>query len=81
MTIDSHTRLNDYKTAELLLGRSVMENANLLNGFHLQFTVMKSPGGLQRRQKPISLRHGTPDARLLIETALAAGVTEIEGEA
>jgi methylaspartate mutase epsilon subunit len=27
----------------------------------------------------VSLRHGTPDARLLVEVALAAGITEIEG--
>ena len=27
----------------------------------------------------MSLRHGTPDARLLVELALAAGLTEIEG--
>jgi methylaspartate mutase epsilon subunit len=29
--------------------------------------------------KPVSLRHGTPDARLLIETAIASGIFEIEG--
>jgi methylaspartate mutase epsilon subunit len=29
--------------------------------------------------KPISLRHGTPDARLLVEIALASGIVEIEG--
>jgi methylaspartate mutase epsilon subunit len=29
--------------------------------------------------RPVSLRHGTPDARLLIETALASGIFEIEG--
>jgi methylaspartate mutase epsilon subunit len=28
---------------------------------------------------PVSLRHGTPDARLLVETALASGIFEIEG--
>ncbi len=28
---------------------------------------------------PISLRHGTPDARLLVEVALASGIFEIEG--
>jgi len=29
--------------------------------------------------KPVSLRHGTPDARLLVEAAIDSGVTEIEG--
>jgi methylaspartate mutase epsilon subunit len=29
--------------------------------------------------KPVSLRHGTPDARLLVEVALASGIAEIEG--
>src|SRR5258708_4157748 len=33
----------------------------------------------QERDKPISLRHGTPDARLLVEVAIASGITEIEG--
>jgi methylaspartate mutase epsilon subunit len=28
---------------------------------------------------PVSLRHGTPDARLLVEVALASGIFEIEG--
>src|SRR5205085_9809639 len=30
-------------------------------------------------EKPISLRHGTPDARLLAEIAMASGIVEIEG--
>lgn len=29
--------------------------------------------------KPVSLRHGTPDARLLVELAIASGIVEIEG--
>ena len=29
--------------------------------------------------KPVSLRHGTPDARLLAEVAIASGIAEIEG--
>ena len=80
MTIDSHTRLNDYETAELLLERSVMENVNLLNGFPLTVHGHEvARAAYADIEKPISLRHGTPDARLLVETALAAGVTEIEG--
>lgn len=80
MTIDSHTRLNDYKTAELLLERSILENANLLNGFPLTVHGHEVARAVYEDvETPISLRHGTPDARLLVETALAAGVTEIEG--
>ena len=72
--------MNDYRTAELLFERSVLENANLLNGFPLTVHGHEVARAVYEDvEKPISLRHGTPDARLLVETALAAGVTEIEG--
>jgi methylaspartate mutase epsilon subunit len=80
LTIDSHTRHNDYRTAQVLLERSEMEDQNLLNGYPL---VNHGHRGSRRLfegvSNPVSLRHGTPDARLLIETALATGITEIEG--
>jgi len=82
LTIDSHTRHNDYETAAVLLERSELEDKNLLNGYPL----VNHGYRLSRRlyediEKPVSLRHGTPDARLLAEVALAAGITEIEGGA
>ena len=82
LTIDSHTRHNDYATAGLLLERSQLENSNLLNGYplvnHGYQVTRKLYDGLQQ---PVSLRHGTPDARLLVEIALASGLSEIEGGA
>jgi methylaspartate mutase epsilon subunit len=80
LTIDSHTRHNDYPAAARLLALGIEEDRDLLNGFPLV-----SHGHLATRQlyrqidRPVSLRHGTPDARLLVELALAAGITEIEG--
>jgi len=80
LTIDSHTRHNDYETAGVLLERSKLEDANLLNGYplvnHGYRVSRRLFDGIDR---PISLRHGTPDARLLVEVALATGITEIEG--
>jgi methylaspartate mutase epsilon subunit len=82
LTIDSHTRHNDYETAAILLERSELEDKNLLNGYplvnHGHLVSRRLFNGINR---PISLRHGTPDARLLVETALASGITEIEGGA
>jgi methylaspartate mutase epsilon subunit len=80
LTIDSCTRQNQYDTAAQLLRRSEEEGRSLLNGYPLI-----SHGHDLTRQlfvgldKPISLRHGTPDARLLVEVALASGIVEIEG--
>ena len=80
LTIDSYTRQNEYATAKELLERSEDEEKDYLNGYPLichghwltrdLFTSI---------EKPISLRHGTPDARLLVEVALASGITDIEG--
>ncbi|WP_411102094.1 hypothetical protein [Streptomyces sp. cmx-4-9] len=80
LTIDSQTRHNDHERAAALLKAGLAEGRDLLNGYPLI-----SHGHLRTRElyegvdRPVSLRHGTPDARLLVETALAAGITEIEG--
>jgi len=82
LTIDSHSRHNDYAVAAVLLERSEIEDKNLANGYPL----VNHGHRVSRRlydgiDKPVSLRHGTPDARLLAETAMATGITEIEGGA
>ena len=80
LTIDSYTRHNQYETATQLLRRSEEEERSYLNGYPLV-----SHGHEVSRQlfeglnKPVSLRHGTPDARLLVEVAIATGIVEIEG--
>ncbi len=80
LTIDSHTRLNDYGSAKKMLDLSEANEVDMLNGYplvnHGYRTTRKMTTHFNR---PVSLRHGTPDARLLIETALASGIFEIEG--
>jgi methylaspartate mutase epsilon subunit len=80
LTIDSYTRHNQYDTAEQLLRRSENEGKNYLNGYplvsHGYALTRELYSGLN---KPVSLRHGTPDARLLAEVAIASGIVEIEG--
>lgn len=80
LTIDSCTRHNDYDTAEQLLQRSELEEKDYLNGYPLVCHGYELTRELYRDvSKPISLRHGTPDARLLVEIAIASGIAEIEG--
>ena len=70
LTIDSNTRLNDYATAKKML----------LNGYPLVNHGYRTTRKMMTHfNRPVSLRHGTPDARLLIETAIASGIFEIEG--
>lgn len=80
LTIDSNTRLNDYGTAQKMLRLSEENEMDMLNGYplvnHGYRTTRKM---ITHFNKPVSLRHGTPDARLLIETAIASGIFEIEG--
>jgi len=80
LTIDSNTRLNDYASAKKMLALSEENDVDMLNGYplvtHGYRTTRKM---ITHYNTPVSLRHGTPDARLLVETALASGIFEIEG--
>ena len=80
LTIDSNTRLNDYATSKKMLALSEANDIDMLNGYplvnHGYRTTRKM---ITHFNTPVSLRHGTPDARLLIEIALASGIFEIEG--
>jgi len=80
LTIDSNTRLNDYEMAKKMLALSEETDENMLNGYPLithGYRVTRKM--VTHYDTPISLRHGTPDARLLVEVALASGIFEIEG--
>ncbi|MFY9075518.1 methylaspartate mutase [Malaciobacter mytili] len=80
LTIDSNTRLNDYAMSKKMLRLSEENDVDMLNGYplvnHGYRTTRKM---ITHFDKQVSLRHGTPDARLLIETAIASGIFEIEG--
>lgn len=80
LTIDSNTRLNDYATAKKMLRLSEESETDMLNGYPLVNHGYRTTRKMMTHfNKPVSLRHGTPDARLLIETAIASGIFEIEG--
>ncbi len=82
LTVDSHTRHNEYDLAGQLLNRSAREGKDYLNGYPLvSHGYARSRKLYENIDKPACLRHGTPDARLLVETAVASGITEIEGGA
>lgn len=80
LTIDSNTRLNDYAMAKKMLTLSEENDTDMLNGYPLVNHGYRTTRKMMvHYDTPVSLRHGTPDARLLIETALASGIFEIEG--
>ncbi|MGH8915993.1 MAG: methylaspartate mutase, partial [Acidimicrobiia bacterium] len=80
LTIDSYTRQNDHAGAAKLLEQGKRDGQDLLNGYPLvAHGHLRSRDLFDGVDRPVSLRHGTPDARLLVEVALASGVTEIEG--
>ncbi len=80
LTIDSNTRLNDYATAKKMLALSEANDEDMLNGYPLIIHGYRTTRKMMSHfDTPVSLRHGTPDARLLVEVALASGIFEIEG--
>lgn len=79
-TIDSYTRQNRYEEAERSLKESLSSGRSFLNGFP---AVNYGVGGCRKVvesvARPVEIRHGTPDARLLAEISLASGFTSFEG--
>lgn len=79
-TIDAYTRLNHYEKAAEGIARSVTSGTSLLNGFPAVNHGLKGCRRVvESLKKPVQVRHGTPDARLLGEITLAAGFTAYEG--
>ncbi|MBQ7569010.1 methylaspartate mutase subunit E, partial [bacterium] len=79
-TIDAYTRLNQYEEAHKGLERSRAAGRSLLNGFPaVNHGVSECRRVVESLKKPVQVRHGTPDARLLAEITLAAGFTSFEG--
>jgi len=79
-TIDAYTRQNRYEEAARGIEKSRAAGTSLLNGFP---AVNHGRDGCRKVTeavtKPVQVRHGTPDARLLAEIALAGGFTSYEG--
>ena len=79
-TIDSYTRHNRYKEAQLGIDESAQTGRSMLNGFpavnHGVDLCRKVTSSVR---SPVQVRHGTPDARLLAEITIAGGFTSFEG--
>lgn len=79
-TIDSYTRLNRYKEAEIGIEKSKETGRSMLNGFPaVNYGVDICRLVTSSVKSPVQVRHGTPDARLLTEIAIAGGYTSYEG--
>lgn len=79
-TIDAYTRLNRYQDAEKGIARSRAAGTSLLNGFPaVNHGVHRCAELVEAVEKPIQVRRGTPDARLLSEITLCAGFSSYEG--
>lgn len=79
-TVDSYTRLNRYKEAETGIAKSRETGRSMLNGFPIvNYGVEICREVTSALKKPVQVRHGTPDARLLTEISIAGGFTSYEG--
>ncbi len=79
-TIDAYTRHNRYDAAQDGIDRSRAAGTSLLNGFPaVNHGVEGCTKLVEAVSKPIQVRHGTPDARLLAEVTLSSGFSSYEG--
>ena len=79
-TVDSYTRLNRYTEAQTGIDKSKETGRSMLNGFPIvNYGVQVCRDVTSALKKPVQVRHGTPDARLLTEISIAGGFTSYEG--
>jgi Glutamate mutase subunit E (EC 5.4.99.1) len=79
-TIDAYTRQNRYEEAEKGIEKSKQAGTSMLNGFPaVNYGVEGCRRVVESVSRPVQVRHGTPDPRLLAEITLAAGFTSFEG--
>jgi len=79
-TIDAYTRQNRYEDAAKGIEKSTTSGVSMLNGFPaVNHGVDQCRRVTESLTKPVQIRHGTPDARLLAEITLAGGFTSFEG--
>jgi methylaspartate mutase epsilon subunit len=79
-TIDAYTRQNRYAEAAKGIEKSLSSGASMLNGFPaVNYGLKGCRTVTESVTKPVQVRHGTPDARLLAEITLAGGFTSFEG--
>ncbi|RLU81207.1 methylaspartate mutase [Streptomyces griseocarneus] len=76
LTIDSHTRLKRFEQALRTLNLSPGD----LNGYPLVSHGYRRGRELNESvAAPLEIRHGSPDARILFDVAVASGITSFEG--
>jgi len=79
-TIDSYTRHNRYQEAQVGIDESISNGRSMLNGFPaVNYGVEVCRKVTSALKRPVQVRHGTPDARLLTEISVAGGFTSYEG--
>ncbi len=79
-TIDAYTRQNRYAEAAKGIEKSTTAGVSMLNGFPaVNHGVAACRQVTESVSRPVQVRHGTPDARLLAEITLAGGFTSFEG--
>jgi len=79
-TIDSYTRDNEYGKAKQGLDDARETDEDTLNGFPaVNHGVSGCRELIEALDRPIEVRHGTPDARLLAAVTFAGGFQSFEG--
>jgi methylaspartate mutase epsilon subunit len=83
LTVDSYTRQRDFSSSDELWGEAERTGSlTLLNGFPCVSAGIENCRKITSAcEKPVEARHGSPDARLLAEVAIAGGCTAFEGGA
>jgi methylaspartate mutase epsilon subunit len=80
MSIDSHTRTNEYEAAERAVRESEERGRSMLNGFPIiHYGVEGCRKVVESVELPVIARLSAIDARLVAETAFAGGCTALTG--
>jgi methylaspartate mutase epsilon subunit len=80
VTVDTYTRNGRFEDAEKGLQESIKTGRSVLNGFPIvNYGVDSCRELVESVDRPISLRTASPDIRMVVEVAVAGGISCISG--
>ncbi|MBQ3437067.1 MAG: methylaspartate mutase subunit E [Fusobacterium sp.] len=80
INVDAFSKENKFENVERAIEESKKSNKAILNGYPIvNYGIEKTRKLVNESGVPLQLRHGSTNPKLLVEVALASGISSIEG--
>lgn len=80
VVVDSFTKENKFESSQRAIEESKISTRSVLNGFPIvNYGVERARKLINTVKVPLQLKHGSTNPKLLVDIAIASGITSIEG--